>query len=862
MSLRILASVFVFAVAAHAAQAADRIVLPADVVPTHYDIAVVSHAAQLAFDGHVAIDVTVAASTNTIKLNAADLAFGKVTLTGETAAPKVSYDTTQETATLTFAQPVAAGHHVLTIDYTGKINQHAAGFFALDYDTAGGKKRALFTQFENSDARRFIPSWDEPARKATFTLTATVPANEMAVSNMPIAKTERVNDTLARVHFATSPKMSSYLLFFGVGDFERVSKNVNGVDVGVIFKRGDADKAGYALDAAAHILPYYEEYFGVKYPLPKLDLIAGPGQSQFFGAMENWGAIFYFERDLLIDPRISTQNDRRNVYVVVAHEMAHQWFGDLVTMDWWDGIWLNEGFASWMEVKATDHFHPEWHMWLDALAAKEGAMQVDARGGTHPIITPIHDVLQANEAFDTITYEKGESVIRMLETYVGEEKFRAGVQAYIKAHEYGNTVTDDLWRELDKTAAEPISPVAHAFTLQAGIPLIRANASSAGIHLTQDRFAADDSAKAPTSWPVPVKVASSGTPWIGLVSREEPADVAVAANATPIVNAGQTAYFRTLYDAALFAKIDASFAQLSAADQMGILNDSRALGYSGYAPLSNLFALARKVTPDFDPVVQSTVSARFEGVSELYDGLPGQAAFKAFGRHVLEPLFVKVGWTAKTGEAQNVTLLRAGLLSALSELDDPAVIDEAQKRFQDYVHNPASLSPEVRRSVLAIVALHADAKSWDELHALAKNAKSALEKQELYVLLGRAKDKALAQKALALAGTDEPPLTNRPSMIRAVSVRFPDMAIDYASAHWNEVIVSLEPDSRAEYVPSLADNSRDLSTLPKLHAFADAHIPAEAQGNVRKADASIRFYAKVRAEHLPELDRWLAAQRA
>ncbi len=437
------------------------------------------------------------------------------------------------------------------------------------------------------------------------------------------------------------------------------------------------------------------------------------------------------------------------------------------------------------------------------------------------------------------------------------------MQAYIKAHEYGNTVTDDLWRELDKTAAAPISPVAHAFTLQAGIPLIRANATSAGIHLTQDRFAADDSAKAPTSWPVPVKVASgSGAPWIGLVSREKPADVAVAANATPIVNAGQTAYFRTLYDAPLFAKIDASFAQFSAADQLGILNDARALGYSGYAPLGNLFALARKATPDFDPVVQSTIAARVEGVSEVYDGLPGQAAFKAFGRKMLAPLFAKVGWTGKPDEAQNVTLLRANLLSALSELDDPAVVGEAQKRFQDYVRNPSTLSPELRRSVLAIVALHADAGTWDQLHALAKNAKSALEKQELYVLLGRAKDKALAEKALALAGTDEPPLTNRPSMIRAVSVRFPDMAIDYASAHWNEVTVSLEPDSRAEYVPSLADNSRDLATLPKLHAFADAHIPAGAQGNVRKADATIRFYAKIRTEHLPELDHWLAAQHA
>jgi len=412
--------------------------------------------------------------------------------------------------------------------------------------------------------------------------------------------------------------------------------------------------------------------------------------------------------------------------------------------------------------------------------------------------------------------------------------------------------------------------VAHAFTLQAGVPLIRATATPAGIHLAQDRFAADQSADAPTTWPVPVVVfpyPESGillgklSPgWIGLVSRDKPADVAVAANATPIVNAGQTAYFRTLYDAALFTKIDASFAHFSAADQIGIFYDARALGYSGYAPLGNLFALARKATPDFDPVVQSTIAGRFQGVAELYAGLPGEDAFKVFGRRVLEPLFAKTGWTAKPGEAQNVTLLRADLLSALSALDDPAVIGEAQKRFQDYIHAPASLSPELRRSMLAIVALHADAKTWDALHALAKNAKTPLEKQELYVLLGRVRDKGLAQKALVLAGTDEPPLTNRPSMIRAVSVLFPDMAIDYASAHWDAITVSLEPDSRSEYVPSLADNSRDLSTLPKLRAFAAAHIPDDAQGDVRKAEASIRFYAKVRADRLPELDRWLATQ--
>ncbi|HEX4859618.1 MAG TPA: M1 family metallopeptidase, partial [Rhizomicrobium sp.] len=447
--------------AAGTAQAANRVVLPTNVTPSHYDIQIATNATQLSFTGSVKIDVDAKQPAKTITLNAADLVFGKVSLSGEAAAPKVSYDAKEQTATLTFAQAFAAGHHVLAIDYRGKINEQAAGIFALDYDTAKGKKRAIFTQFENSDARRFIPSWDEPNKKATFTLTATVPADQMAIANTPISATESLPGGLKRVSFAPSPKMSSYLLFFGLGDFERVSRKVDGVDIGVIVKRGDTAKADYALDAAAHILPYYEDYFGVKYPLPKLDLIGGPGSSQFFGAMENWGAIFYFERDLEIDPKLSTEADRRGVYVTIAHEMAHQWFGDLVTMDWWDDLWLNEGFASWMEVKATDHFHPEWHVWLDSQDAKEAAMRVDARAGTHPIVQPILDVFQANQAFDTITYEKGQAVIRMLENYTGEDAFRAGVRNYIKAHAYGNTVTDDLWRELDKTSPRPVTKVAH-----------------------------------------------------------------------------------------------------------------------------------------------------------------------------------------------------------------------------------------------------------------------------------------------------------------------------------------------------------------------------------------------------------------
>ena len=848
------------ATAALADTPAGRIVLPTNVKPTHYDIAIIPNTTKLTFSGMVKIAIDVARPTNTIKLNTADLAFDKVTVSGA-KAPVVSYDAAQETATLTFPAPVSAGHHDLTIAYTGKINQHAAGLFSLDYDTAQGKKRALFTQFENSDARRFIPSWDEPGIKATFTLTATVPAADMPLSNTPIASTENLAGDLKRVHFATSPKMSSYLLFFGTGDFERISRKVDGVDVGLVFKRGDAAKAAFALDAASHILPYYEEYFGMKFPLPKLDLIAGPGQSQFFGAMENWGAIFYFETDVLIDPKISTEADKRNVYVVIAHEMAHQWFGDLVTMAWWDDLWLNEGFAEWMETKATDHFNPQWHLWLDALDQKEQAMHTDARVGTHPIIRPIRDVLQANEAFDEITYEKGQAVIWMLESDVGEDAFRAGVRNYIRKHAYGNTVTDDLWRELDKTTAIPVSTVAHDFTLQEGIPLIRVTKTANGVQLTQDRFAADESANAPTVWHVPVaaKAIGASTAWHGIVSRDKPADIVLANGGVLVVNAGQAGYFRTLYAPELFSALAANFTKLDAADQIGLMNDSRALGYSGYEPLSDFLALVSQANPDMDPQALAILADCLDGLAQLYRDLPGQPAMNAFVQKRLEPLLAKVGWKAQPGESQNITLLRNSLLADLSDVNDAGVNAQAKARFATFVKDPQSLSGDLRRNVLRIVSVHADVAIWDQMHTLATSTDDSLQKQEYYTLLGAARDTAMAQKALALVLTDEAPITVRPTILDVVAFFHPEMAVNFASVHADAINAMVEPDSRSQFVPRLAGFSYDPAMIAKLEAYATAHIATDARQDVVKAESTITYNAKIRTERLPEVDRWLAA---
>jgi aminopeptidase N len=850
-------------IAAHAAETNGRAVLPADVQPARYDLAVTPDAAHMSFTGSVKIALDVKNATKTIALNAADLAFSTVALDGH-AAPKPVFDTTEETATFTFPAPIKPGKHSLAITYTGKINPHPSGLFALDYtDKTGAKKRALFTQFENSDERRFVPSWDEPNRKAVFVVTATVPQADFPLSNMPIAKTETLKDGLKRVHFMASPKMSSYLLFFGTGDFERVSRKVNGVDVGIVFKRGDGNKAQYALDEASKFLPYYEDYFGQKFPLPKLDLIAGPGESETFGAMENWGAIFFFETALMVDPKTGSEAERRNISVDVAHEMAHQWFGDLVTMDWWEDLWLNEGFASWMENKATDHFHPEWHMWMASINARENAMREDARAGTHPIITPIHDVLQADQAFDNITYSKGQAVIRMLESYVGEDMFRAGIRAYMKDHAYGNTVTDDLWRELDNVSPTPVTQIAHDFTLQAGVPLIRVAKTSAGLHLTQERAVDDDSENAPTSWHVPVTVRDLGSAseWHGIVTREAPQDVPLSSEKGGLVNAGQTAYFRVAFDDASFKDITTSFASFSPEDQLGLINDARDNGYIGITPFGHFLTLASQVTPDTDAQVLDTLSGRMQGIDTVYRGLPGQPAYRAFVRSVLDPVFAKIGWDAKPGEDTNIALLRGDLIDALSQTGDAGVIAEANKRFATFLQAPTAMSGDMRQTMLRVVTRHINAERWEQLHQLAQATTDSALKEEFYTGLAFAEDPAIAQKAMDLSLTDEVPVTLRLRLIGAVSGLHPEMAFDFYVAHRDALNKVLEPDAIDRFAPGLANSSFDPAMIEKLKAYADKYISPGARGDSVKAEGAIAYWAKIRAHYLPEIDAWLAANR-
>ncbi|WP_457097973.1 M1 family metallopeptidase [Lysobacter sp. P5_B9] len=844
--------------------------LPRTVRPAHYDVAVVPHAGTMTFDGHVAITLDVLEPTASITVNAVDMIFANATLAGlagsgrKALVPKVSIDADAQTATFTVDKPLAPGRYTLATDYTGKIGTQANGLFAIDYDTRAGKKRALYTQFENSDARKFVPSWDEPNYKATFALTATVPANQLAVSNMPAVETTDLGNGTKRVRFDQSPKMSTYLLFFSLGDFERATAKLGDTEIGVVTQSGLVEQAKFALDSSVDVLREYNDYFGTPYPLPKLDNVASPGSSQFFGAMENWGAIFTFEHTLLLDPTISTQSDKQRVYSVAAHEIAHQWFGDLVTMSWWDDLWLNEGFATWMAGRTTQKLHPEWNTRLGTVDGRERAMSRDAVASTHPVVQHVETVEQASQAFDAITYQKGGAVIRMLEGFVGPDAWREGVRKYMKAHAYGNTVSDDLWREVQTAAGKPILDIAHDFTLQPGVPLIRVESASCDGHtttvkLTQGEFTKDRPGKAALQWRVPV-IAQAGGEAVRTVVEGGAATIEVPGCGPLVVNAGQSGYYRTLYAQPQFETLRKEFARLDAIDQLGLMGDAWALGMAGLRPATDYLELAKATPIDADPQIWGDIAETLTGLDDYYRGdAKRQARFRAFAIDTLSPVFKRVGWEARAGEADPVTILRTQLIDALGTLGDASVIQEAQRRYAAGDAN--AMPPALRKTILGAVARHADAATWERLHAAAQEEKTPLVKDEYYALLSSAEDPALAKRALDLALTAEPGETNSAGMISTVAYHHPELAFDFATAHREQVNAKVDTTSLSRYYPGLANNSLDAATIAKLKDFASKHIAASSRRATDTAVANIEYRLKVRNERLPAIDAWLQRQQ-
>ncbi len=697
----------------------ERDVLPADPQPVSYVIEIVPDSERLAFTGTAEIAFRAEAAISSVTMNARDLAIESAELVGQgPVAARV--DAAAQRVAFQFARAVPAGTHTLRVAYRGKIQETASGLFRTRYGPEGAVKTMLATQMEPVDARSFAPMWDEPTAKARFTMSVVIPEALQAVSNMPPVATEPLPGGLKRIRFAPSPKMSSYLLYLGVGEFDRITETHAGIELGIVARRGAGEQGRLALADSKQIIDYYTDYFGVGYPLPKLDQIAVPGAGGF-GAMENWGAILYFEKLLLLDPTVSSESDRREIFLVIAHEIAHQWFGNLVTMSWWDEIWLNEGFASWMESKAGARLHPEWGYDIVAVSSRERAMRLDARRSAHAIVREIRTSEEANLAFNPISYQKGEAVINMIEAYVGEAAFRDGVRAYMAKHAYSNTVSDDLWAAIAAETDAPVTDIARDFTLQPGVPLVVVESAACRegrtlIALRQDRFGVDAASKSPQSWRIPVIV--------GVVGHA-PTRTALSGSALieaegcgpVLINAGQKGYYRTLYPAAERAKLAEAFAQLAPADQLGLLSDAYALGIAGYAPLSEFLSLADRVAPDSDPLVRDALAGQLTNLARLNQDRPSGPAFEAWARARLGSVFAQVGWQAAAGEAPSVPVLRATLIKALALLGDEPVIQEAKRRFAARDSDPSAAPPSIRAAVVAAFAMRADAAGLDTLRA-------------------------------------------------------------------------------------------------------------------------------------------------
>ena len=853
--------------------------LPRSAAPSHYAVSLIPDAEHHRFDASVTIALEVRQPTNMLTLNAADLTFAGATISAgpgqaPLAASRIEVDAAAQTASIHFLHPLRPGQYQLKIDYSGIIGTQAAGLFALDYDNGGATRRALYTQFENSEARRMIPSWDEPAYKATFALEATLPAGQMAVSNMPVADNAALPDGRRRVRFATTPRMSTYLLFFAAGDFERASTTEGGTELGVVTQRGALGQARFALDSSRAVLREFNDYFGLPYPLPKLDNVAAPGRNQFFSAMENWGAIFTFESSMLLDPASSTQFDREQIFLTAAHEVAHQWFGDLVTMRWWDDLWLNEGFASWMETRTATRLHPEWRVELSTVANREAAMELDALASTHPVIQPIATVEQANQAFDSITYQKGEAVIRMLEQHVGADAWRAGVRAYIGRHAYGNTVSDDLWRAIEGATGQPVMAIAHDFTLQPGVPLIRVGEAvckdgRTTVALTQTEFSKDQPKRAALNWRVPVQAQTVGAARVAALVSGGRASLVLPGCGPVLLNAGQAGYYRTQYAPRDLAALAASFGRLDTIDQLGLLADSWALGQAGRQPLAGFLDLADTAPAAAAPQVWGKIAAVYRELHYSYQGNPAQQArFDRYAQARLAPQLARAGWRAGDDESGPQANLRAELIAALSTVNDAGVIAEARRRFATltdaraaakFDEDDPALPGALRRVILTVVAEHADGATWDQLHALAHGEQSAMVKSDLYELLGAADDPALAQRALTLALSGEPAATDSAGIIARVSLKHPELAFNFALAHRSEVEQLVDATSLSRYFPQLAAASADSATIAALQAYGWKYLEPEARGEVQASIAAIRFRIAARQRSLPEVDAWLAA---
>src|SRR5512137_2629801 len=647
--------------------------LSKDVVPTHYTLRFDLDPAREAFSGRAEVDVDVRRPTTSIVLNARDLdAVGAILTDASGASRTLSVtpdkDTTQWRMAWAPAEPLAPGRWRLAIDYRGKVEKRGQGLFGVEYRTPAreGPLRMLATQLEPIHARSVFPSFDEPAFRATFDIVITAPAKFEAVSNMPVARQCALADGRRETAFQRSPSMPTYLVALAVGEFDALTDRFDGIPLRILTAPGRAQEGRYAMEVTKQLLGYFRDYFGVPYMLPKLDQLAIPGGRS--GAMEDWGAISYSEVLLLYDPQRSPPRQQQTIFNIVAHEIAHQWFGNYVTAAWWDDIWLNEAFADWMQKKALAHFNPQWGTRARERISREHALEVDGTSATRAVADPPAHESAIEEVFDEITYSKGGSVLRMFEAQLGEEVFRDGMRRYMAGHAYSNATADDLWHHLSAAAGIDLTDVIGGWVRQRGFPLLKVvtacNSDRTRVELSQERFTSTSSAQLAAMWQVPVVIHAGGvTKRVSLGRAPEQVDfpgcIAVVANG------GDTGYYRVQYDEGNMARLRAGFAALPPTERVGLVADTMALARSGRIPFADYFRLLDALRGERESAVWQQVIDNLEYLDDVFARSPAQASVRSYSRSLLQPVLARLGWQPRPGEDVDIPRLRDALIEAL-----------------------------------------------------------------------------------------------------------------------------------------------------------------------------------------------------
>ena len=790
--------------------------LPQGIAPQHYSLTFTPDLAQATFSGDATILVQVQKPGASITLNAAELEFQEASVTqGEKTQPaQASLAPAKEQVTLAVATPLEIGPASIHIKFTGILNDKLRGL----YLARTPRRRYAVTQFEPTDARRAFPAFDEPQLKATFDITLIVDKGDTAISNGHIVSDDPgPGEGQHTLKFSTTRKMSTYLVAMAVGDFECNEGASDNIPIRVC---GTPDKKPLGIAAlryAKEILKYYNQYYSTPYPFGKLDIVGAPDFEA--GAMENTAAIFYRETDLFIDGQNSSVLSHQNVFEVLAHEMAHQWFGYLVTMKWWDNIWLNEGFATWMELKPSQALHPEWNANLGAVTATNRALNLDALENTHPIRAKAETPDEINQLFDPISYEKGGAVLRMVERYVSPEVFRRGVNAYLRKFAYSNATAEDFWQSVAEASGRPVDKIMPSFVEQAGAPLITVKLScttpppepkvrrskksrrrvikpaepKTEIVIEQERNWADPSAgKSNTVWLVPICIKTGAAkPFCQVVSQKKQIVPATGCSPWAFVNAGATGYYRTEYSAAAMQQLLAVAAsELTPAERVSLLSDVTAMVGSRPDSMAHYLDLVTTMSAD-------TVSSEAEIYAPMLDRIHSylltdadKPAYLAWVRSTFGPVLAKLGWTPVAGESDDRRTLRSGIIRILGEHgEDPEVIRRATELARQYLKNPRAVDPSMAEDVLVVAAVNGDADLFQQLDALQRDPSTTPEQRaNVDRALGRFSDAGIVQKRLETIVKDARN-QDAAGFIASVLTHVPvqKTAWEWIKQHWPEI---------------------------------------------------------------------------